>query len=134
MCIRDRCILSRFILTIQVTGNEQVSSATILSQLRQQGVRPGVYLSLIHISPHHYDNAYHPTQPKAGDRVFFYHEGSTLLSAATGEPFTWEEVTDLTGGETLETTYFFRIDETAFHWSREVPQRDVYKRQPLNCA
>ena len=37
------CILSRFILTIQVTGNEQVSSATILSQLRQQGVRPGVY-------------------------------------------------------------------------------------------
>lgn len=47
------------------------------------------------IAPHHYDNAYHPTQPKAGDRVFFYHEGSTLLSAATGEPFTWEEVTDL---------------------------------------
>ena len=42
------------------------------------------------IAPHHYDNAYHPTQPKAGDRVFFYHEGSTLLSAATGEPFTWE--------------------------------------------
>ena len=40
------------------------------------------------IAPHHYDNAYHPTQPKAGDRVFFYHEGSTLLSAATGEPFT----------------------------------------------
>lgn len=38
------------------------------------------------IAPHHYDNAYHPTQPKAGDRVFFYHEGSTLLSAATGEP------------------------------------------------
>ena len=50
------------------------------------------------IAPRHYDNAYHPTQPKAGDRVFFYHEGSTLLSAATGEPFTWEEVTDLTGG------------------------------------
>ena len=74
------------------------------------------------IAPHHYDNAYHPTQPKAGDRVFFYHEGSTLLSAATVEPFTWEEVTALTAGETLETTYFFRIDETAFHWSREVPQ------------
>ena len=27
----------------QVTGNEQVSTASILSQLRQQGVRPGVY-------------------------------------------------------------------------------------------
>ena len=32
------CILSRFILTIQVTGNEQVSSATIpFTQLRQRG-------------------------------------------------------------------------------------------------
>lgn len=37
------CFLSQFILTIQVTGNEQVSTASILSQLRQQGVRPGVY-------------------------------------------------------------------------------------------
>ena len=83
------------------------------------------------IAPHHYDNAYHPTQPKAGDRVFFYHEGSTLLSAATGEPFTWEEVTDLTGGETLETTYFFRIDETAFHWSREVPQSVLEASLPV---
>ena len=83
------------------------------------------------IAPHHYDNAYHPTQPKAGDRVFFYQEGSTLLSAATGEPFTWEEVTDLTGGETLETTYFFRIDETAFHWGREVPQRVLEAALPV---
>ena len=83
------------------------------------------------IAPRHYDNAYHPTQPKAGDRVFFYHEGSTLLSAATGEPFTWEEVTDLTGGETLETTYFFRIDETAFHWSREVPQSVLEASLPV---
>lgn len=83
------------------------------------------------IAPHHYDNAYHPTQPKAGDRAFFYHEGITLLSAATGEPFTWEEVTDLTGGETLETTYFFRIDETAFHWSREVPQSVLEASLPV---
>ena len=83
------------------------------------------------IAPHHYDNAYHPTQPKAGDRVFFYHEGSTLLSAATGEPFTWEEVTALTAGETLETTYFFRIDETAFHWSREVPQSVLEAALPV---
>ena len=50
------------------------------------------------IAPHHYDNAYHPSRPKAGDRVFFYQQGSTLLSAATGEPFTWEEVTALTQG------------------------------------
>ena len=35
--------LSRFILVIEVTGNEQVSTAVILSQLRRLGVRPGVY-------------------------------------------------------------------------------------------
>ena len=35
--------LSRFILVIEVTGNEQVPTAVILSQLRQLGVRPGVY-------------------------------------------------------------------------------------------
>lgn len=35
--------LSRFVLTIQVTGNEKVPTAVILSQLRQLGVRPGVY-------------------------------------------------------------------------------------------
>ena len=37
------CILSRFVLTIEVTGNEKVPTARILSQLRQEGVRPGVY-------------------------------------------------------------------------------------------
>ena len=36
-------VLSRFVLTIQVSGNEEVPSAVILSQLRQLGVRPGVY-------------------------------------------------------------------------------------------
>lgn len=36
-------VLSRFILTIEVTGNQQVPTAVILSQLRQLGVRPGVY-------------------------------------------------------------------------------------------
>lgn len=36
-------ILSRFVLTVQVSGNEEVPSAVILSQLRQLGVRPGVY-------------------------------------------------------------------------------------------
>lgn len=35
--------LSRFILVIEVSGNEQVPTAVILSQLRQLGVRPGVY-------------------------------------------------------------------------------------------
>ena len=35
--------LSRFILVIEVTGNERVPTAVILSQLRQLGVRPGVY-------------------------------------------------------------------------------------------
>jgi len=35
--------LSRFILTIEVTGNQKVPTAVILSQLRQLGVRPGVY-------------------------------------------------------------------------------------------
>ena len=35
--------LSRFVLVIQVTGNETVPTAVILSQLRQLGVRPGVY-------------------------------------------------------------------------------------------
>lgn len=36
-------VLSRFVLTIEVTGNERVPTAIILSQLRQLGVRPGVY-------------------------------------------------------------------------------------------
>lgn len=35
--------LSRFVLTIQVTGNHEIPTAVILSQLRQQGIRPGVY-------------------------------------------------------------------------------------------
>ena len=35
--------LSRFVLTIQVSGNERLPTAVILSQLRQLGVYPGVY-------------------------------------------------------------------------------------------
>jgi len=35
--------LSQFVLTIQVSGNERVSTAVILNQLRQLGVRTGVY-------------------------------------------------------------------------------------------
>lgn len=36
-------VLSRFVLTVEVTGNERVPTAVILSQLRRLGVRPGVY-------------------------------------------------------------------------------------------
>lgn len=36
-------VLSRFVLTIEVTGNDRVPTAVILTQLRQLGVRPGVY-------------------------------------------------------------------------------------------
>lgn len=36
-------VLSGFVLTVEVTGNRQVPTAVILSQLRQLGVRPGVY-------------------------------------------------------------------------------------------
>lgn len=35
--------LSRFVLVVEVTGNREVPTAVILSQLRQLGVRPGVY-------------------------------------------------------------------------------------------
>ena len=37
------CVLSRFILTIEVTGNRAVSTAVILSELNRQGVRVGAY-------------------------------------------------------------------------------------------
>ncbi len=36
-------VLSHFVLTIQVTGNQRVPAAVILSQLRQLGVKPGVF-------------------------------------------------------------------------------------------
>lgn len=35
--------LSRFVLTVEVSGNQRVPTAVILSQLRRLGVRPGVY-------------------------------------------------------------------------------------------
>lgn len=37
------CILSRFILTVEVSGNETIPSAVILAELSRQGVRPGAY-------------------------------------------------------------------------------------------
>ena len=37
------CLLSQFILTVEVSGNETVPSAVILMELSRQGVRPGAY-------------------------------------------------------------------------------------------
>lgn len=37
------CVLSQFVLTIEVSGNENVSTAAILSELQRQGVRVGAY-------------------------------------------------------------------------------------------
>ncbi len=37
------CLLSRFVLVIEVEGNERVPTPVILEQLRRQGLRPGVY-------------------------------------------------------------------------------------------
>lgn len=37
------CVLSRFILTIEVSGNENVPTAAILTELSRQGVRVGTY-------------------------------------------------------------------------------------------
>lgn len=37
------CVLSRFVLVIQVEGNETVPTQVILSELRRQGLRPGVF-------------------------------------------------------------------------------------------
>lgn len=37
------CVLSRFILTVDVQGNQNVPTAQILSELRRQGLRIGVY-------------------------------------------------------------------------------------------
>lgn len=37
------CVLSRFVLVIDVEGNERVPTQVILAELRRQGLRPGVY-------------------------------------------------------------------------------------------
>lgn len=37
------CLLSNFVLTIDITGNERVPDAVILSQVRRLGLRTGVY-------------------------------------------------------------------------------------------
>lgn len=72
-----------------------------------------------------------PPSPKLGIGSFSIMRAALCSLPPPASPFTWEEVTDLTGGETLETTYFFRIDETAFHWSREVPQSVLEAALPV---
>ena len=37
------CVLSRFVLIVEVTGNEQVPTAQIVAELRRQGLRVGSY-------------------------------------------------------------------------------------------
>lgn len=43
LCLLTLAVLSRFILIIDVEGNEKVSTGAILSELRLRGVYPGVY-------------------------------------------------------------------------------------------
>lgn len=44
LCIATLVILPQFVLVVEVTGNETVPDAVILSELRRQGVRPGSYI------------------------------------------------------------------------------------------
>lgn len=43
LAILTVCFLSRFVLVIQVEGNERLPTQTILAALQRQGLRPGVY-------------------------------------------------------------------------------------------
>ena len=44
LCLLTLCVLSRFVLVVEVTGNERVAGAVILAELERQGVRPGAYI------------------------------------------------------------------------------------------
>ena len=43
LCLFALCFLSRVVLTVDVEGNEQVSTAVILNELARLGLRPGAY-------------------------------------------------------------------------------------------
>ncbi len=43
LCFFAVSVLSRFLLVVEVSGNESISTAVILSQLQRVGVRPGAY-------------------------------------------------------------------------------------------
>mgnify|MGYP001778839777 CR=1 FL=1 len=74
------------------------------------------------ISPHLFDNSYKDRKPEAGDRIFFYQGRSTLLSKATGLPFTYEEVDRLCPVETIPSVYLFSIDGRGYFWGRVMPK------------
>lgn len=42
-CLMAVAVLSRFVLVVEITGNETVSDAVILSQLQRLGLKPGAY-------------------------------------------------------------------------------------------
>ena len=42
-CLAAVSVLSRFVLVVEVTGNDTVPTALILSELHRLGVRPGAY-------------------------------------------------------------------------------------------
>lgn len=43
LAILTVCFLSRFVLVVEVEGNERVPTQTILAALQRQGLRPGIY-------------------------------------------------------------------------------------------
>ncbi len=43
LCLTALAVLSKFILVVEVTGNQSVSSAVILAELKRLGVKPGAY-------------------------------------------------------------------------------------------
>lgn len=47
MCVLALCFLSRVVLTVDVEGNENVSTAVILNELSRLGLRPGAYGPLL---------------------------------------------------------------------------------------
>ena len=73
------------------------------------------------IAPHRYDNAYRPRPPRSGDRILFYQDAGTLLSRATGLPFTWDEAAALADLSGLPMTYLFAVDDVGFHWCHVTP-------------
>lgn len=44
LCVLTLCVLSRFVLVVEVTGNETVPTAVVLAELSRLGVRPGAYI------------------------------------------------------------------------------------------
>jgi len=47
ICLISLAVFSRFVLVVEVTGNEKVPEEIILAELRRQGVKPGAYAPAI---------------------------------------------------------------------------------------